>query len=85
MTGLMTFLFIGVLLCTLRSVIRSFVRSAPSGDRQHDRLKGEDMVLDPECRTYVPKGRAIARRINDEDLFFCSEACARQYAEKQRG
>ena len=85
MPGLLTLVIIGILLYTLRSIIRSFVRgTAPHEDRKRARLMGEEMVRDPECRTYVPKGRAIVRRVNSVDLFFCSETCAQQYADKNR-
>jgi hypothetical protein len=36
---------------------------------------GEHMVLDPQCKAYVPKSDAIARG----GEFFCSEECARLY------
>lgn len=36
---------------------------------------GEQMVLDPQCQTYVPKSEAVARA----GKFFCSEECARLY------
>jgi len=36
---------------------------------------GEQMVLDPQCQTYVPKSDAVAR----QGKFFCSEECARRY------
>ncbi|MGH7828687.1 MAG: hypothetical protein ACREP8_00785 [Candidatus Binatia bacterium] len=32
----------------------------------------EDMVLDPQCHTYLPKGEAVLRDGN----YFCSERCA---------
>ena len=37
------------------------------------------MVLDPGCRTYVVKDRAVTRRIRGSVHSFCSEACARRY------
>jgi uncharacterized protein len=45
----------------------------------------DDMVQDPNCGTYVPRGEAVRRRIRGEDHFFCSETCADQYEEKERG
>lgn len=49
--------------------------------------KGEvidDMVQDPECGTYVPRGEAVRRRIRGEDFYFCSTACADRYEKKMR-
>ncbi|HWP60587.1 MAG TPA: hypothetical protein VNL14_22015 [Candidatus Acidoferrales bacterium] len=36
---------------------------------------GEDMVLDPQCQSYVPKGAAVVR----DGRYFCSESCARAF------
>lgn len=42
------------------------------------------MVLDPVCAMYLPKAKALARRIGDDTtVYFCSEACANRY-ESQR-
>lgn len=35
----------------------------------------EDMVLDPQCQSYVPKNEALVR----EGQYFCSENCARAF------
>lgn len=35
----------------------------------------EEMVFDPQCKSYVPKGEAIYR----EGEYFCSQECARLY------
>jgi len=40
----------------------------------HDR-EAEEMVLDPQCQTYLPKGESILR----SGYYFCSEECARLY------
>lgn len=37
------------------------------------------MVLDPVCSTYLPKSRAVTRRVGKADLYFCSEACAERF------
>ena len=36
---------------------------------------GEEMVLDPQCQTYVPKSEALVR----QGKYFCGEECARRY------
>lgn len=35
----------------------------------------EDMVLDPQCQSYLPKGSALLRNGH----YFCSEKCARLF------
>ena len=37
--------------------------------------KVDDMVLDPQCQTYVPKNEAIPQDGN----YFCSRECARLF------
>ncbi len=59
--------------------MRSRARRATSGERR------DAMVLDPVCSTYLPKARAVVRRVRDADVFFCSEACAQQYALHHQG
>jgi uncharacterized protein len=76
--------FLSLLYYALKTVLRAAVRGYQGEDNRRTRLMGEDMVLDPECRTYVLKERAITRRIGGENHSFCSEACAKQYEEKKR-
>ena len=37
--------------------------------------KGEDMVLDPQCQSYIPKSNAVAA----SGRYFCSQECAQLY------
>lgn len=67
----------------VKSIVRSAIGTYTKDERK-SRLPGDEMVLDPECHTYVVKHRAVTRRINEELRFFCSETCARQYDEKNR-
>ena len=44
--------------------------------RSNEQLnKAEEMVLDPQCKSYLPKGDAISRGGH----YFCSEECAKLY------
>jgi uncharacterized protein len=40
-----------------------------------DPQKADDMVLDPQCQTYVPKREAIVQ----QGKYFCSRECARLF------
>lgn len=42
----------------------------------------DDMVQDPNCGTYIPRSEAVVRRVNGEERYFCSEACAETYKER---
>ena len=43
---------------------------------------GEPMVQDPQCRTYVPKSKAVHVEINGQPHDFCSQTCADRYREE---
>ncbi len=66
----------------LNSAIKAYHAGEPASPTK--KLKGEEMVLDPECSTYVVKDRAVTRRLHGQLHSFCSEACAQRYEEKQR-
>jgi uncharacterized protein len=66
------FLIFYVIFAALRSLVRSKLRV--SGKHASDPT-GEEMVLDPQCRSYVPKSDAVAQ----SGRYFCSRECARQY------
>ncbi len=74
-----------ILYYALKTVVRSALKAYHEERDIPAQLKGEEMVLDPECRTYVVRGRAMTRRIQGKLHFFCSEACAQRYEEKHRG
>jgi YHS domain-containing protein len=42
-----------------------------------------EMVLDPNCSTYVPETEAIKATIVGTDYYFCSEKCAEIYRKKK--
>jgi len=79
--GILVFFCILIIYNALKTVFRS-ARQAYRQEDPRTRIMGDEMVQDPECRTYVLKDRAVVRRIQGTNIFFCSEACARQYEEK---
>jgi YHS domain-containing protein len=62
---------LGLLLVVL---LLAWGRSARS--RRTGSPAAEAMVLDPVCSTYVPRARAVIRRIDGVDHAFCSRKCA---------
>ncbi len=82
--SLLIVIFLFVLYYALKAVLRSAVKGYREEGRHRADLMGEEMVLDPECRTYVPKGRAVTRRIGNKLCSFCSETCAKRYEVKNR-
>jgi YHS domain-containing protein len=84
MRNLLVFIVILLIYYALKTVFRSALKAYHEEHDSPVRLKGEEMVLDPECHTYVIKDRATTRRIQGKLCSFCSEACAQRYEEKHR-
>ncbi|HET7004416.1 MAG TPA: PP0621 family protein [Candidatus Binatia bacterium] len=63
------FIIIYIVYSALKPLLRGRVKPADPAQL------GEQMVLDPQCQTYVPKSEAVVR----QGRFFCSEECARRY------
>ena len=67
-------------------VIAVWTASIRSRPRRRGSVGQRDaMVLDPVCSTYVPKSRAVVRRVKGADVFFCSEACAERFVPHRQG
>jgi len=76
--------FLGMLLYSaIKTVLRAASRSYREGERKAQ-VHGAEMVLDPQCRTYVIKDRATARRIKGNLIYFCSEDCANKHEAQSR-
>lgn len=83
MRSLLFFIAVILVYYTVKTIVRSALRAYhEEGGRK--RIKGEDMVFDPVCRTYVIKDRAVTRRIRGSVHSFCSEACAQRYEQEHR-
>ncbi len=83
MRGLLFFISLFAVYYAIKTVFRSAVKAYHDEDGRK-KIQGEELVLDPECRTYVVKDRAVTRRIRGSSRSFCSEACARRYEDRQR-
>jgi uncharacterized protein len=43
----------------------------------------DEMVQDPNCLTYIPKGSAIRKSMGGETYFFCSQKCVDEFQRKK--
>ncbi|MGH7853726.1 MAG: PP0621 family protein [Candidatus Binatia bacterium] len=71
-------LLILFLLCYVAfAALRSIVRRGKDGlsGKLNSESNGEDMVLDPQCQSYIPKSNAVAQ----SGRYFCSRECAQLY------
>ena len=63
----------------LKVVFRAALGTPPR-KQERRKVQGAEMVLDPECRTYVVKDRAVVRGSGADRTYFCSEECAARHA-----
>lgn len=56
------------------------LRRAGPGSRLPSLPRGDELVKDPVCQTYVVRSRAVCRAEGGEPRYFCSDACARRWA-----
>jgi hypothetical protein len=70
---LFLFLICWIVFSALRALIRGRKRRTPGSPQFRD--GGEEMVLDPQCHSYVPKSQAVLK----SGQYFCSQECARIY------
>lgn len=59
------------------SALKSYLGVRRGESRKPSPMAGkeEEMVFDPQCQSYVPKGDAISQG----GEYFCSQECARLY------
>ncbi len=75
---ILRFLILGLLVYLFLMLIYSSIKRKGKGART-DPSQGESMVLDPHCKSYVPKNDAY----RSHGHYFCSEECARAYGAEQ--
>ena len=78
-------IIIGIVLILAYLLLKKFLfPSGRLGDRRRDerKIKGEDLVEDPHCHTYVPVSDAFRAKVDGKTLYFCSEECYRKFREK---
>jgi YHS domain-containing protein len=76
-----------VIIAVLAFVLYKLLKGVLGMGRQPPPRPGgevDEMVQDPYCGTYIPSREAVRRRIDGEDLYFCSEECASKYMKERR-
>ena len=48
-------------------------------EHQTSEIKGEDLIEDPFCHTYVPLSQAHKVLIDGQAVYFCSQKCFEKY------
>ncbi len=64
--------------------LQLLMKNVPSFRKKmnRDNHEPEELIQDPYCQTYIPKGSAVKKRIGGRDYYFCNPECLRKYLEK---
>ena len=77
------FILFFLLFVAFYKVFTYLVRKMFFSNKRTDRkAEPEELVQDPYCQTYIPKGSAVKKRITGRDCYFCNPECLRKYLEK---
>jgi YHS domain-containing protein len=86
----MRILIILALLVILFCMLKGLVQPRRGGEN-HQRSdstmgwgKGNELVRDPYCQTYVPIDTAFHAKVGGKDLFFCSKRCMNRYLRENK-
>jgi hypothetical protein len=73
---LLRLLFLFLIIFILFFAVKAYLAGRKSVSRRGSEAPdGEEMVLDPQCQSYVPKREAVMQ----EGKYFCSQECAKLY------
>ena len=72
---------VGFLLWALLAIVLLWplVRKGRLAARVRERVRGDELVKDPVCQTYVVRSRAVSRTAGGQLRYFCSRDCARRF------
>ena len=82
--GFFRLLFFGALIYLVFRLIKGALGSRKGIDRRRTNGVIDEMVQDPNCKTYIPRRDAHRRRVVGNEYFFCSKTCADTYEEEMK-
>jgi YHS domain-containing protein len=78
-------IFILILLIILYFLIRSAFREFGNQGPARLPTTKDQMVQDPVCRVFVPRGSAVTEVIGGQTYCFCSQGCATAFQKQMTG
>lgn len=60
----------------LRRAIRKIKEDGGAVGVQEGAAPGNQMIQDPVCRVFIPRGDAVREEIGGQTYYFCSRSCA---------
>ncbi len=75
-----------VLYFLLRTAVRELRERRNAGSHSANQISDKNqMIQDPNCRIFVPKGVAVREEIGGQIYFFCSRECAKTFQKQLAG
>jgi YHS domain-containing protein len=78
-------IFILILLIILYFLLRSAFREFRGRTPERLPKPKDQMVQDPVCRVFVPRGSAVTEVIGGQTYCFCSQGCATAFQRQMTG
>ena len=78
---------VGLVFLVIRATVMAFVaglRTGPGSGRGRLGTRDE-LVRDPVCETYIPRGKAVTRQTPAGPRYFCSGDCADRFVARSAG
>ena len=71
----------------VRATVNAFLAGLRGQSRQVParRAGTDELVKDPVCETYIPRGKAVTRQTPAGPRYFCSGACAERFIARSAG
>jgi YHS domain-containing protein len=63
----------------LRRAIRKIKEDGGAVGVQEGAAPGNQMIQDPVCRVFIPRGDAVREEIGGQTYYFCSRSCANTF------
>jgi YHS domain-containing protein len=85
--GILRLVLVGGLLVLSYFLLRSAIKEFRGlrGPGQPPATGKDDMVQDPFCKAYVPRGSAVTAQIGGQAHLFCSRDCAEAFQKQSAG
>ncbi len=83
MIRLLILVLLGFLAYTLFTAVTRKLGGGPSSSSDAKGPKGEQMVQDPQCGTFLPRSEALTKVVRGEKHHFCSEKCRDAFVRKK--
>ena len=75
----MRLLIFAILAYLLYRIIRGVLGSSKEIGKGRSGGVIDEMVQDPQCKTYIPRRESLRKVIQGQEYFFCSNECADKF------